>query len=139
MKTIFALFLSMVLTACATTSKNDALYNDLGGLQGIEKIADYFIEEFSYDRNVIKHFEKTDFNRFRGKLVEQLCNLSGGPCQYTGDSMLDVHKKMNISEAEFNAMVDALYVAMKRADVSITAQNRLVALLAPMRGDIIYR
>jgi hypothetical protein len=59
MKTIFALFLSMVLTACATTSKNDALYNDLGGQQGIEKIADYFIEEFSYDRNVIKHFEKT--------------------------------------------------------------------------------
>jgi hemoglobin len=126
------------LLLCACASNPDSLYTELGGKEGIEKIVDNFIDEFSYNRDVIKHFEKTDFDRFRAKLVEQICNISGGPCQYTGQSMLEVHQKMNVSEAEFNSMVDDLYKAMQRANVSVSAQNRLIALLAPMRSDIIY-
>jgi hemoglobin len=137
MKTLFVLVMTTLLL-CACASQPDSLYAELGGKEGIEKIVDNFIDEFSYNRDVIKHFEKTDFNRFRAKLVEQICNISGGPCEYTGHSMFEVHQKMNVSEAEFNAMVDDLYAAMKRANVSEPAQNRLIALLAPMRGDIIY-
>jgi len=137
MKNVFAFFtVAMLLFGCA--SKPASLYDELGGKPGIEKIVDNFITEFSYNRDVIKHFEKTDFDRFRTKLIEQICNVSGGPCEYTGQSMLEVHQKMNVSEAEFNSMVDNLYAAMQHADVSVSAQNRLIALLAPMRGDIIY-
>ena len=137
MKRFYVLAMAALLL-CACASKPDSLYDQLGGKQGIEKIVDNFIDEFSYNRDVIKHFEKTDFDRFRSKLVEQICNISGGPCQYTGHSMLEVHQKMNVTEAEFNSMVDDLYAAMQRANVSVPAQNRLIALLAPMRGDIIY-
>jgi hemoglobin len=137
MKTCYA-FVITALLLCACASKPDSLYSELGGKEGIEKIVDNFIDEFSYNRDVIKHFEKTDFDHFRARLVEQLCSISGGPCTYTGQSMLEVHRKMNVSEAEFNAMVDDLYKAMQRANVSVPAQNRLIALLAPMRSDIIY-
>lgn len=135
---IVSAFVMAALLLCGCASKPASLYDELGGKAGIEKIVDNFIAEFSYDRDVIRHFEKTDFDRFRSKLVEQICNISGGPCEYTGQSMLEVHQKMNVSEAEFNAMVDDLYAAMQRANISEPAQNRLVALLAPMRGDIIY-
>jgi len=128
-----------LLQACATTSPQQSLYTDLGGNAGIEKIADNFIEEISYNREIFKHFEKTNFERFRAKLIEQLCNVSGGPCEYTGDSMLKVHSKMNIGEGEFNTVVDMMYRAMDRAGVPATTQNRLIAQLAPMRSDIIYR
>lgn len=138
MKITSALVLTTLLL-CACASTPDSLYTELGGKEGIEKIVDNFIDEFSYNRDVIRHFEKTDFDRFRTRLVEQICNISGGPCQYTGQSMLEAHQKMNISEAQFNSMVDDLYKAMQRANVSVPAQNRLVALLAPMRSDIIYR
>lgn len=137
MKTI-SVFVMTALLLCACAGRPNTLYTELGGKEGIEKIVDNFIDEFSYNREVIKHFEKTDFDRFRAKLIEQICNISGGPCEYTGQSMLEVHQKMNVSEAEFNSMVDDLYKAMQRANISVAAQNRLIALLAPMRSDIIY-
>ena len=46
---------------------------------------------------------------------------------------------MDISEAQFNATVEDLIKAMNDAGTPTTAQNRLLALLAPMHGDITRR
>ena len=68
-----------------------------------------------------------------------MCLISGGPCQYTGDTMQQVHAGMNVTEADFNALVDLLVNAMSRASIAHTTQNKLLARLVPMRKDIIYR
>jgi hemoglobin len=49
------------------------------------------------------------------------------------------HGGMHITEAQFNALVEDLYRAMERAGTPVAAQNRLVALLAPMRSQVIYK
>jgi len=46
---------------------------------------------------------------------------------------------LNITEAQLNAGVEDLQEAMGRLNLSESAQNRLLARLAPLRGDIIYR
>ena len=127
------------LSACQISPPRNSLFDELGGMEGITKITDEFIYEIGLDRNVVKHFADTDLERFRNKLIEQLCEVSGGPCQYSGDTMLDVHKKMNISEAEFNRTVDLLITAMNVTGIPHTTQNKLLAKLAPMRPDIIYQ
>lgn len=129
---------AMTLSGCQLLHSSSTLYDDLGGMPVIEKIADNFINEISYDQQIAQHFKDTKIERFREKLIEQLCNVSDGPCQYSGDSMLDVHQKMNITEAEFNRTVDLLVNAMNQAGVPHRVQNRLLARLAPMRPDIIY-
>lgn len=126
------------LTGCQLNPRSASLYDDLGGLDGITSITDNFIYEIGFDQNIVKHFEETDLDRFREKFIEQICEVSGGPCQYSGDSMLEVHKKMNVTEAEFNRTVDLLIAAMNRSGVDYTVQNRLLARLAPTRPDIIY-
>jgi len=126
------------LTGCQLNASTASLYDDLGGMEGITSITDNFIYEIGFDQNIVKHFEKTDLDRFREKFIEQICEVSGGPCQYSGDSMLDVHKKMNVTEAEFNRTVDLLIAAMNRSGINHRAQNRLLAKLAPTRPDIIY-
>lgn len=65
--------------------------------------------------------------------------LSRGPCEYTGDPMHVVHKGLNITERQFNAVVEDLQEAMVRLRLPEPAQNRLLARLAPLRGEIIYR
>ena len=75
----------------------------------------------------------------RDKLVEQFCVEAGGPCEYTGDSMEESHKGLNISRADFNALVEDLIEAMEAEGVAVPVQNRLLARLAPMRGQIIER
>jgi hemoglobin len=128
----------LLLAACAGTSGNNGdLYRDLGGHEGIVAIVDRFLVELSDDPIVADDFRDSDIERFREKLIEQLCNLSGGPCEYTGDTMTQVHNGMGVDDAEFNHLVQDLIDAMNHVGTSPGAQNRLLALLAPMHGDIV--
>lgn len=138
MKYIFFIFILSTLNACAT-SNNQSVYEKLGGEKKIAEIVDNFINEISFDENIFKHFEESHVDRFREKLIEQLCVETGGPCTYSGDSMAEVHAKMNVTESEFNRTVDLLVSAMKTAAVPHRLQNKILARLAPMRGDIIYK
>jgi hemoglobin len=125
------------LSACTTTPKN--LYNEMGGQLKIEEVTNNFIEQIGYNKHIVRYFENTDINRFREKLNEHLCMVADGPCVYTGDSMLDVHAGMNINENHFNLMVDLLINAMDDANIPHNTQNKMLAKLATMRSDIIYK
>ena len=71
--------------------------------------------------------------------MEQLCVEAGGPCEYSGDSMEESHKGLNIDRSDFNALVEDLIDAMAAEGVAVPVQNRLLARLAAMRGQIIGR
>ncbi|MEC7547176.1 MAG: group 1 truncated hemoglobin [Pseudomonadota bacterium] len=132
---IAGLLCSIVFSSSATAAN---YYEELGGQNGVEEIVDNFINEISFDPDIVTFFEGTDINRLREKLIEQFCMESGGPCEYTGDSMRDVHTGMNISKGQFNRIVELLQAAMDKAGTPQTAQNRLIRSLAPMRPDIIH-
>lgn len=135
------LTLSLGLSACASTAQvtDDSLYQALGGQSGIERIVEGLLINIAGNPQIVGHFAETDIDRLNQKLIEQFCVESGGPCEYTGDSMRDSHTGLNLTEADFNALVEDLIDAMQDLDVPVTAQNRLLARLAPMRSEIIYR
>ena len=136
----YSLFIAAILlsTACATTApKNDNLYQELGGKSGIAAIVEEFLNKLADDQRIVHYFKNTNIKRFRKKLIEQFCVESGGPCQYTGDSMQQVHAGMHLKEMDFNALVEDLTDAMDKLKVPTTAQNKLLARLAPMHKDII--
>ena len=63
--------------------------------------------------------------------------LTDGPCEYTGDTLVDTHVGMNVTVAAFNAIVEDLMAAMNKADIAIGTQNRLLARMAELREQII--
>jgi len=84
-----------------------------------------------------RSFKDTKLSRIKGLLAEQICDLSGGPCRYSGDPMKEVHAGQHISEAEFYGMVDTLRDILQQRHVGIGATNELLRLLAPMKRDIV--
>lgn len=131
---------SLTLSACSMQQPSaaaDTLYQALGANQGIEQIADNFIMEIAYDPRVFDRFADSNVQRFREKIIEHFCFIADGPCEYTGDSMVLVHRGMDIDSAEFNAVVEDLIDAMDKAGTPISAQNRLLARLAGLRPQII--
>ncbi|MCU7554316.1 group 1 truncated hemoglobin [Alteromonas sp. ASW11-19] len=127
----------VTLVACASTT--ESLYQQIGGEQTIEEITENFVYEIEYDPVILEYFAGSDIERFKQKLSEQLCMVTNGPCEYTGDSMSQVHGGMNITESHFNRTVDLLINAMNKAGVSHRHQNRILAELAPMRKDMLYK
>lgn len=113
------------------------LYQQLGGEAGVVAIVDQFLSNLADDQRINHFFVDTNLKRFRERLIEQFCSLSGGPCTYTGDSMQQSHAGMGVGHAHFNALVEDLIEAMEQCKVATGAQNRLLALLAPMHKDVI--
>tara|TARA_R110000868_G_scaffold101116_6_gene278450 strand:- start:3711 stop:4151 length:441 start_codon:yes stop_codon:yes gene_type:complete len=131
----------MGVASCATntTPADDSLYQAMGEQAGINRVVEGLLYRIADDARIVHHFADTDILRLQEKLQEQICVEAGGPCEYTGDSMIDVHAGFDISQGDFNALVEDLIAAMDDEGLSVRVQNRLLKRLAPMRGDIIYR
>jgi len=133
---LLGIILMLALPANATER---TLYDELGQQQGISQLMEAFILEIAEDERVIHHFENVDIDRFHRMLSEHICDLSGGPCDYSGESMVTVHTGMNISRAEFNAVVEHLITAMDQQQLPVSTQNRLLAILASFHKDVIHQ
>jgi hemoglobin len=121
----------------AAAGATPTLYDRLGGEAGVAAIAGTLIDRVSSDPTLGRSFKDTNLKRIKKLLAEQICDLSGGPCHYSGDSMKEVHAGHHISEAEFYGMVDTLRRVLKQQHVTLSATNELLRLLAPMKRDIV--
>jgi hemoglobin len=118
-------------------ASSTTLYARLGGQAGVAAISATLIDRVSSDPRMGRSFKDTDLRRIKRLLAEQLCDLSGGPCHYSGDSMKEVHAGHHITEADFYGMVETLRTILKERHVGIGATNELLRLLAPMKRDVV--
>ncbi|MES2038502.1 MAG: group 1 truncated hemoglobin [Pseudomonadota bacterium] len=137
-KIAIGLFLLSSLSTHAQ-SGNDTLYQSLGGKTGISTFVNSFVAIVLEDARINKAFKETDTERLASLLTEQFCELSGGPCKYSGRSMEDVHKDLQVTNAHFNALAEDLQIAMEKHQVPSSIQNRLIARLAPMQRPIVTK
>ncbi len=134
------LFICLLLSACSQMPARDArLYESLGEQAGLTRIVEGMLLNIAKDPRIVRHFANVDITLLRDKLVEKMCVETGGPCTRTGDSMEEIHKGLQLTRSDFNALVEDLIAAMEAQGVPVPAQNRLLARLAPMRGQIIER
>ena len=74
---------------------------------------------------------------FKANLADQLCQATGGPCSYLGRDMKTTHEGMKITDAEWNATVEALVKALGRRKVPEKEQKELLGVLGPLKGEIV--
>jgi hemoglobin len=122
-------------TAQSTPSRS--LYERLGGKPAITAVVDQFVANVAADKRINGRFATTDIPRLKGHLVDQVCNATGGPCIYQGRDMVTTHRGMKITNDDFNALVQDLVAALDKYNVPAQEKNELLALLGPMRKDIV--
>ena len=117
----------------------DDLYVRLGGSTGVAAIADTLIDRVVADPVSGPSFQDSKLDRIKRLLAEQICDLSGGPCHYSGDSMKEVHAGHHITQAQFYRMVETLRDILRERHVDQRSTNQLLRLLAPMKRDVVER
>ncbi|MBW8852687.1 MAG: group 1 truncated hemoglobin [Xanthomonadales bacterium] len=115
------------------------VYAQFGGAAGMTALMDDFMAILLEDPRTRPFFEKVDHARVKRQLAEQFCAILGGGCAYSGRDMRETHAGFAIDRADFNALVEDLQIAMQRRGIPFRAQNRLLALLAPMHREVITR
>jgi hemoglobin len=136
---VFGMCVTGILCAFAPAARSDTLFEQIGGESVLKSAVDEFAKIVLDDNRINFAFAGTNMDVFKSRLYSQLCQLSGGGCQYTGRDMRTAHAKLNIKNAQFNALTEDLYNAMDKVGVSYRVQNKLVALLAPMQKDIVKK
>lgn len=121
------------------TTEKPSLYEQIGGHSVLEQIMKDAVALFKQDPRIAKYFEKTDSEVLAYHLTEQVCQLSGGECEYLGRSMEESHKDMGVTDGAFVALVEDFQVAVRKAGLTFEQENKLVALLAPMRPVIVNK
>ena len=82
-------------------------------------------------------FARTDLPRLKKELIDQLCEAAGGPFAYTGRSMQETHDGMAVTAGEFDVVMQHLDATLDELNVPQTDRDALVALITPMRDDIV--
>lgn len=123
----------------ATVQADDSVYKAFGGQKGLTALVEDFMSIVLSDARINHTFTEASIPRVKLMLVEQFCELTGGPCKYSGKDMRSSHATLNVTRAQFNALAEDLQIAMERANVPFREQNKLLAKLAPMQRDIVTR
>ncbi|KAA8983694.1 group 1 truncated hemoglobin [Halospina sp. K52047b] len=135
---LLAVLLSVfALMPAHAQEQSGELYQALGERSGIETIVKELLGRIADDERIAFQFKGIDVRRFHRNLSDQLCQLSGGPCTYSGDDMRSVHAGMGVTDTQFNALAEQLVRAMEEEEVPTWAQNRLLERLVPLHEDIV--
>ena len=114
-----------------------SLYDSIGGNDGVSTVIDNFLTNVGGDDRINARFSGADMDNLRRLLIEQVCEATGGPCAYSGMSMLDTHKGMGITEDEFGALAGQFSAAMNTAGVSQEDHDTIMGVLGGMHDDIV--
>jgi hemoglobin len=121
----------------APAPSNASLYTRLGGKPAIEAVVGDFLNNVAGDSRINARFLLTDIGDLKTKLVDQVCQATGGPCVYKGRDMKTVHQHMAVTNAEFGALVEDLSKSLDTFKVPAREKGELLGALGGMQKDIV--
>ena len=117
----------------------DSLYERLGGTDGITQIASDIVDNHLSNPVISTRFENANKNveALKKGAATYFIMGTGGPAVYEGKDMLSTHKGMNISYAEFMAVLDDALNAMEKNNIGQREQEEVLFVLYSMRSEIV--
>jgi len=120
-----------------------SLYERLGGAAGISALVDDIVEAHMANPLIKARFlpyrEDTDTMT---KVKRHTCDFfgagSGGPEQYSGRTMRDTHRGMNITDEEYAAVTDDIMQTLARHKVDDQARQEVLTIVQSLKGDIVH-
>lgn len=128
--------------SCSDLSPSETLYQRLGGLDTISIITDKFLVNIESDTIINSYFTPVmnDSIRklnLRNHLIDQFCEVTGGPCIYKGKTMKLAHQGMMISNMEYDAILQDLSNSLDSVTIIDPEKNDFLTIIENYRDEII--
>jgi hemoglobin len=120
-----------------------SLYERLGGVYNIATVVDDFIDRIMVDPRLNANPRVNEAHHrvlppgFKYIVTELVCEATGGPQKYTGRSMHDSHKHLQITAAEWEAFLDDFRQTLDKFEVPQAEQAELKTIVGGAREDIV--
>lgn len=146
---IASLFIALAFTAAACGGKSKpadggsaaadtrSLYERLGGTPAITAVVEEFVTMTGSDPRISMFFTNADIPKLKATMVEHICSITGGPCEYKGKSMKESHTGMKVREEHFDAFMDDLGKTLDKLNVPAREKGEVLAAFEGMRADVV--
>ena len=124
---------------------SQSLYERLGGIYAIATVVDDFIDRVMDDPRlnanpkVDEAHHKVPPAGFKYLVTEMVGWATGGPQTYTGKSMADSHAHLDITEGEWQAIMDDLHQTFEKFQLPAEERAELVAIVNSTKNDIVKK
>lgn len=116
-----------------------SLYERIGGEPAVDAAVDLFYRKVLADDRISQYFDTIDMDAQRGKQKAFLTFAFGGPNQYSGQDMRAAHAKMNLSEADFDAVMENLGATLKELGVPDDLIGEAAGIAMSVKGDVLNK
>lgn len=119
-----------------------SLYQRLGGYDAIAVVVDDFLGRLINDPQSARFFagHSTDSKkRIRQLVVDQLCQVTGGPCVYTGRTMKASHAGLGVTDGDWQAGVKHLVATLDKFKVPQKEKDEVLTAISSLKGDIVEK
>lgn len=113
------------------------LFDKLGGTPAVTAVVKGFYEKVLGDPDLKGYFATTDMDKQTKSQIDFLTMALGGPNNYEGKPMKEAHAGMGITEPHFCKVAEHLVNTLKGAGVCDEEVNAVVALVGPLKAQIV--
>ena len=120
-----------------------SLYERLGGAYSIATVVDDFIERLLVNATLNANPAINEARKrvpkagLKFHVTAMVCEGSGGPCKYTGWAMKESHQHLNITQAEWDAIVGDFKATLDKFKVPQREQQELITIVDSTKSDIV--
>ncbi|GAA3532351.1 group 1 truncated hemoglobin GlbN [Amycolatopsis ultiminotia] len=112
-------------------------YDEIGGQEALITVVDDFYARVLADPDLAPFFRGTNLPRLKGMQVEFFAAALGGPDEYRGRTMKDVHRGRGIEQRHFDLVAKYLTEALQAAGVPQPMVDTILGAVAPLAEDIV--
>lgn len=124
-------------------SKDKPLYDRLGGIYPIAVVVDDFVDRLA--GNAVLNAnpairdarERVPAPGLKFHVTTLVCQVTGGPCKYTGRDMKSAHAHLNITQREWDAMIADFRATLNKFKVPVREQEELIQIVNSTKKDIV--
>ena len=122
-----------------TVRRTDSLYAKLGGRSSLDAIVEEFYGRVLEDPALAPCFAGMNEAALRNRQVQFLTQALGGPAVYRGEPMGPVHEHLPPKDSTYARVAKHLAATLRSLRISKDMAEEVVALVAPLRAEIVNR
>jgi hemoglobin len=121
----------------AGAALGDTLFVRLKGTDGIALVVSDFYRKVCGDIQLAHYFEHTPMPFLQRHMVAFLVQATGGPKEYRGRDMHEVHEHLRITGRDFDRVAEHLVATLREHAIAEADIDTVARMIAPLRPVIV--
>ena len=120
-----------------TSAEAETLYTRIGGEAAIDAAVDLFYTKVLADEKVNDFFSDINMKKQHKMQKQFIAAALGGPEPYTGRSMKDAHKDLDLTKEAFGVIAGHLQATLTELKVDAGVIAEVMGAIGGLKGDVL--